>query len=80
MSVAVDRGASLGQSALQRLRRPPFAIWFPLAVYAVTRLIDTAFILTAARHQIAIPPGATGLAGYYIFEASPASPGYGSVA
>ena len=80
MSVAVERGASLGQSALQRLRRPPYAIWFPLAVYAVTRLIDTAFILTAARHQIAIPPGATGLAGYYIFAASPASPGYGSVA
>lgn len=64
----------------RRLQRPPFAIWFPLVVYAATRTIDAIFILIAARHQIAIPRGDTGLAGYYIFAASPASPGYGSVA
>lgn len=55
MSVAVERTVSRGQSALSRLRRPPFAIWFPLAVYALTRLIDVGFILAAQRHQIALP-------------------------
>jgi hypothetical protein len=39
----------------QRLPRPPFAIWFPLAVYALTRLIDVALILAAQHHQIALP-------------------------
>ena len=52
----------------------------PLAVYATTRLIDALFIVLAARHQIALPKGATGLAGYNIWEPSPASPGYGAVA
>jgi hypothetical protein len=37
----------------RRLSHPPFAIWFPLAVYALTRLIDVAVILAAQRHQIA---------------------------
>ena len=80
MPAAVDRVTSGGVSVLHRLRHPWFAIWFPLAVYAVARLIDTAFILIAARHQIALTPGAPGLAGYYIFAGSPASPSYGSVA
>lgn len=55
-------------------------MWFPLTVYAVVRLVDLVLILIAARHQIALPQGATGLAGYNIWEPSPASPGYGSVA
>jgi hypothetical protein len=80
MSVAVERTVSRGQSALSRLRRPPIAIWFPLAVYALTRLIDVGFILVASHHQIDLSKGALGLGGYYIAEASPASPGYGSVA
>jgi len=63
----------------RRLRHPPYAIWFPLAVYAAARLIDTIFILIAARHQIALTPGDLGLTGPYISAASPASPGYGSV-
>jgi hypothetical protein len=79
-SLAVGRSVSPGQAALHRLRRPPFAIWFPLIVYAIARLVDVVLILIAARHQIALSKGATGLAGYYIFEPSPASPGYGSVA
>ena len=69
-----------GKSWLHRLRHPSYALWFPLAVYAATRLIDAVFIVIAARHQIALPRGATGLAGYNIWEPSPASPGYGSVA
>jgi hypothetical protein len=55
-------------------------VWFPLTVYAMTRLIDLVLILVAARHQIATPPRATGLVVYTIWEPSPASPGYGSVA
>ena len=69
-----------GKSGLHRLRYPSYALWFPLAVYAATRLIDALFIVLAARHQIALPTGAMGLAGYKIWEPSPASPGYGSVA
>ena len=57
-----------------------YAVWFPLTVYAVTRLVDAVLILIAARHQIALPQGASGLSGYNIWEPSPASPGYGAVA
>jgi hypothetical protein len=60
-----------------RIRYP---VWFPLTVYLTTRLIDLVFIVVAARHQIALPKGATGLSGYYIWNPSPASPGYGAVA
>jgi hypothetical protein len=55
-------------------------VWFPIAVYAITRLIDLVFILIAARHQVALPREPTGLAGFYLWEPSPASPGYGAVA
>ena len=79
-SVAVERTTSLGQAALHRLRRPPFAIWFPLTVFAISRMVDIVLILIAARQQIALPRGAAGLGGSYIWEPSPASPGYGSVA
>jgi hypothetical protein len=57
-----------------------YPLWFPLAVYAIARLVDLVFILIAARHQIALPNGATALPGYNAWEASPASPGYGTVA
>lgn len=57
-----------------------YAVWFPLAVYAVARLIDFVLIVIAARHQIPLSAGGAGLAGYKIWEPSPASPGYGSVA
>jgi hypothetical protein len=57
-----------------------YQVWFPLAVYVITRLADLVLILVAARHQIHLSVGATGLAGYKIWEPSPASPGYGSVA
>jgi hypothetical protein len=46
--------------------RISYQVWFPLAVYVVARLIDAVFILIAARHQIALPRGAPGLAGYKI--------------
>jgi len=49
-------------------------------VYAITRLIDFVLIVIAAHHQIAIPKGAAGMAGYHVWAPSPASPGYGSVA
>jgi hypothetical protein len=60
--------------------RNSYQVWFPLTVYAIVRLIDVIFILIAARYQIALPKGASGLTGYGIWEASPASPSYGSVA
>lgn len=60
--------------------RVSYAIWFPLAVYAIARLVDISFVLIAAHHQVTLTRGATGLAGYNIWESSPASPGYGTVA
>jgi hypothetical protein len=57
-----------------------YQVWFPLTVYVAVRLVDTILILIAARHQIALPKGATGLPGFFIWESSPATPGYGSVA
>lgn len=56
-----------------------YQVWFPLAVFAVTRLVDVILIVIAARQQIALSAGASG-AGYKIWEPSPASPGYGGVA
>lgn len=56
-------------SVVHRLRRPPFAIWFPLTVYALIRLVDVGFILVAQRHQIALPD-----------LGKPAHPGYFAVA
>lgn len=37
--------------------RISFAVWFPLMVYAVARLVDVVFIMIAARDQIDLPVG-----------------------
>jgi hypothetical protein len=55
-------------------------VWFPLTVYALTRLVDLILVLIAARHQIALSQDVPGLAGYKVWDPSPASPGYGSLA
>jgi hypothetical protein len=52
-----------------------YQVWFPLTVYALTRLVDLILILIAARHQIAPSQSVPGLAGYKIWDPSPASPG-----
>jgi hypothetical protein len=36
-----------------------YQVWFPLTVYAITRLFDVVFILIAARHQVDLPKGGT---------------------
>ena len=56
-----------------RPRRPPFAIWFPLSVFALTRLIDFVMISFAARTQVALTHT---LPGYYVHSPQPASPDY----
>jgi len=77
MSVAAQRSVSCGHLALQRLRHPSFAIWFPLAVYVATRLVDALFIVITARHQI----GLSGIVeGYHVTLPSIAAPGYPTVA
>lgn len=50
---------------------------WPVAVFAVTRIIDALMIQIAQRHQIAISGS---LGGYHITAPSPASPGYFGVA
>jgi len=57
-----------------------YHVWFPLMVYAIARLVDVVLIVIAARHQIALTNGVTGLGGYKVWEPSQASPGYGTVA
>jgi len=77
MSVAAQRNVSRGHLALQRLRHPSFAIWFPLAVYLATRLVDALFIVITARHQI----GLSGIVeGYHVTLPSIAAPDYPTVA
>lgn len=64
-------------TVLQRLPHLSYALWFPLAVYAATRLIDGLLILIAARHQIAL----SGLTdGYHVTLPSSAAPGYSTIA
>src|SRR5664280_2112574 len=36
-----------------------YQVWFPLTVYAITRLADLVLILVAARHQVDLPKGGT---------------------
>ena len=43
-------------AAVSRFRYP---VWFPLTVYAISRLVNVIFILIAARHQLNVPDGAT---------------------
>jgi hypothetical protein len=50
-----------------------FAVWFPLAVYAVTRLIDAVYFAVMQRSQIPMVPGNG--AARVIFP-TPAGPGY----
>lgn len=57
------------------LARLPLSIWFPIAVFALTRLVDALFILIASRHQIALTTSDV----YYIHTPTPANPGYWSV-
>jgi hypothetical protein len=52
-------------------------VWFPLAVFAIARLVDAVLILAAARSQIALSGV---VAGYHVTMPSPASPGYTTAA
>lgn len=61
------------------LRRPTFGTWFPLTVFALTRLIDFVMISLSARTQIALThtlPGYIVSPGYTVYSPTPASPGY----
>ena len=65
-----ELSTSLGRNLL---RRPHFGTWFPLSVFALTRLIDFVMISLSARTQVALTHT---LPGYYVHTATPASPGY----
>lgn len=62
--------ASLGRS---QLRRPPFGIWFPLSVFALTRFINFVMISVSARTQVVLTHT---LQEYYVYTPTQASPGY----
>jgi len=71
---ASELSSSRGRSLRRHLfRRPPFGTWFPLSVFALTRLIDFVMISLSARTQIALTHT---LPGYYVHTPTPASPGY----
>lgn len=54
----------------------PFHLWFPLAIFATTRLANFIMISLAARHQVGL---SSTFAGYYVNTPMSASPGYLSV-
>lgn len=54
----------------------PFFVWFPLATFAATRLLNFIMISLAARHQVALSET---IPGYYVNTPMSASPGYLSV-
>jgi hypothetical protein len=60
----------------QRRWSIPFCIWFPLAIFAATRLVNFIMISLAARHQVALYQT---IPGYYVNTPMPASPSYLSV-
>lgn len=69
-------GPKLARSPSRRQRSIPFCIWFPVTIFAMTRLINFIMISLAAKHQVALPGT---LPGYYVNSPMPASPGYLSV-
>ena len=71
---ASEISSSVGPSLGRRLfRRPSFGTWFPLSVFALTRLIDFVMISLSARTQIALTHT---LPLYTVYSPTPASPGY----
>ena len=68
---------SLGRSLF---RRPRFGTWFPLSVFALTRLIDFVMISLSARTQVALTHTLLGphipFPGYTVYSPTPASPNY----
>ena len=74
---AVAGGAAAEQGAAARGRRDRYALWFPLAVYALTRAVDALFLVVLSHRQVAM----TGLdPNIRLAYPSPADPGYGVVA
>jgi len=65
-----ELSTSLGRKPFTR---PHFGTWFPLSVFALTRLIDFVMISLSARTQVALTHT---LPGYYVYTPTPASPGY----
>lgn len=50
------------------------SLWFPLLLFAVTRLVDAAFFVVASGRQLPLAPG--DLPGYFVYAAHSADPGY----
>ncbi len=74
--MTVKRMTSAGWTG-RASRRVPYGVWFPLLVFAVTRVIDAAMVEVASRHQVALI-GAD--PSYHLNYSSPADPGYALIA
>ena len=73
-TLAAGSSKELSTSLARKLfTRPHFGTWFPLSVFALTRLIDFVMISLSARTQVALTHT---LPGYYVYTPTPASPGY----
>ncbi|WP_162260229.1 hypothetical protein [Terrabacter sp. Root181] len=64
-------GSRLQEAAARHLGRRWFLI--PLAIFTASRLVDTLFIFLSASHQVALSQARDD---YYVYEPSPADPGY----
>lgn len=65
---------TLAPSHAVRAWRLPFSVWFPLLVFALTRLVDAAYFMAASGRQLSLAPGE--YSGYFAHSAYPADPGY----
>lgn len=58
----------------------PFSLWWPIAIFAATRLYAFVVIASGARNQTALPyarwPAHPGSGDYYVNSPTPAAPGY----
>lgn len=71
------RATSVVSSLRSASFRMPYDVWFPLAVFAATRVVDALLIVAASPHQVALigrDPS------YHLNYPSPADPGYSLIA
>ncbi len=73
ISTVTDVRKPASQRGVSRWRAPIY-LWFPLAIFACTRLVDAVFFVVASRRQLALAPG--DYPGYFVHTAHPADPGY----
>jgi len=71
-----SRVSTIATESAARRSKALCQLWFPLLVYALTRLFAVVAVMMAGRHQIAIPPG---LPFYHVSSPTGSAPGYWTI-